>query len=137
MDFKKFSSSIGSSPSPGYIALKGFRGEFRGYELTSVKMEDSDPIMKWRNDQMSALRQSAPLTQIEQKAYFDNWGNRCYIPLIDEKCENIDLNERGLIDMNCKYLFSKLELKKTNFKLVKRFRNQSCRFNEIFVYQIF
>ena len=72
MDFKKFSSSIGSSPSPGYLALKGFRGEFRGYELTSVKMEDSDPIMKWRNDQMSALRQSAPLTQIEQKAYFDN-----------------------------------------------------------------
>jgi RimJ/RimL family protein N-acetyltransferase len=40
--------------------------------LTSIRMEDAETIMKWRNEQMSALRQSAPLTPSEQKNYFDN-----------------------------------------------------------------
>ena len=46
--------------SPGYIILKGFRGTFRGYELTSIRMQDAETIMKWRNEQIAALRQSAP-----------------------------------------------------------------------------
>ena len=72
MDFKKFTKPSTSPSSPGYIILKGFRGSFRGYELTSIRMEDAETIMKWRNEQMSALRQSAPLTPSEQKNYFDN-----------------------------------------------------------------
>lgn len=57
--------------SPGYIILKGFSGTFRGYELTSIRMQDAETIMKWRNEQISALRQSAPLTALEQKNYFE------------------------------------------------------------------
>jgi len=72
MDFKKFTKPSTSPSSPGYIILKGFRGSFRGYELTSIRTEDAETIMKWRNEQMSALRQSAPLTPSEQKNYFDN-----------------------------------------------------------------
>ena len=72
MDFKKFTKPSTSPSSPGYIILKGFRGSFRGYGLTSIRMEDAETIMKWRNEQMSVLRQSAPLTPSEQKNYFDN-----------------------------------------------------------------
>ena len=72
MDFKKFTKPSTSPSSPGYIILKGFRGSFRGYELTSIRTEDAETIMTWRNEQMSALRQSAPLTPSEQKNYFDN-----------------------------------------------------------------
>lgn len=72
MDFKKFTKPSTSPSSPGYIILKGFRSSFRGYELTSIRMEDAETIMKWRNEQMSALRQSAPLTPSEQKNYFNN-----------------------------------------------------------------
>jgi RimJ/RimL family protein N-acetyltransferase len=72
MDFKKFTRPSTSPSSPGYSILKGFRGSFRGYELTSIRMEDAETIMKWRNEQMTALRQSAPLTPSEQKNYFDN-----------------------------------------------------------------
>ena len=50
MDFKKFISPSITPSSPGYIILKGFRGTFRGYELTSIRMQDAETIMKWRND---------------------------------------------------------------------------------------
>ncbi len=72
MDFKKFTrpTTGTTSSSPGYIVLKGFRGNFRGYELTSIRMEDAEKIMHWRNEQISALRQSKPLTPDEQKSYF-------------------------------------------------------------------
>ena len=59
-------------PAGGYIILKGFRGDFRGYQLTSVRMEDAAPIMKWRNEQISALRQTSPLSETEQNTYFQN-----------------------------------------------------------------
>ena len=71
MDFKKFISPSITPSSPGYIILKGFRGTFRGYELTSIRMQDAETIMKWRNEQIAALRQSAPLTATEQKNYFE------------------------------------------------------------------
>ena len=67
MDFSKFTSSIPSTPSGGYIILKGFSGHFRGYELNSIRMEDADPIMKWRNEQISALRQSNLLHPVNKK----------------------------------------------------------------------
>jgi len=71
MDFKKFISPSMPPSSPGYIILKGFRGTFRGYELTSIRMQDAETIMRWRNEQIAALRQSAPLTALEQKNYFE------------------------------------------------------------------
>ena len=72
MDFKKFISPGASMPAGGYIILKGFRGDFRGYQLTSVRMEDAAPIMKWRNEQISALRQTSPLSETEQNTYFQD-----------------------------------------------------------------
>ena len=72
MDFKKFTRPSTTPSSAVYIILKGFRGIFRGYELTSIKIEDAETIMRWRNEQISALRQSAPLTTSDQKNYFDN-----------------------------------------------------------------
>jgi RimJ/RimL family protein N-acetyltransferase len=41
------------------------------YEVSSIKMDDSIPIMRWRNEQISSLRQSKPLTEKEQLAYFE------------------------------------------------------------------
>ncbi len=72
MDFKKFTNPSSSFPSGGYILLKGFRADFRGYQLSSVRMEDAAQIMKWRNEQISALRQTSPLTKSEQDTYFQN-----------------------------------------------------------------
>ena len=56
----------------GYLALKGFDKTVGKYGLSSIRMEDSTPIMNWRNSQISALRQSKPLTPVEQQAYFEN-----------------------------------------------------------------
>jgi len=71
MDFKKLTSLSSLSSPDGYNLLKNFKGSFRGYELTSIRMDDADEIMKWRNEQIDALRQSTPLTPIEQKEYFE------------------------------------------------------------------
>ena len=70
MDFKKFTSQASSSTG-GYLALSGYRGQFRGYELTSIKMEDADPIMKWRNEQIACLHQNEPLTSTQQTEFFN------------------------------------------------------------------
>jgi RimJ/RimL family protein N-acetyltransferase len=42
------------------------------YRLVPIRLEDSLYIMKWRNEQMYHLRQSAPLTVDDQNYYFDN-----------------------------------------------------------------
>lgn len=55
----------------GYLALKGFDKTFGKYGVSSIRMEDSLPIMNWRNSQLSALRQSEPLTADGQKNYFE------------------------------------------------------------------
>lgn len=54
----------------GYEILDGFVGRFREYEITSVRLKDALPIMRWRNAQIDALRQSAPLGAEEQLRYF-------------------------------------------------------------------
>ena len=41
------------------------------YGLSSIKMKDSIPIMKWRNEQIGALRQNKPLTKEDQLKYFE------------------------------------------------------------------
>ena len=106
MDFSKFTSSIPSTPSGGYIILKGFSGHFRGYELNSIRMEDADPIMKWRNEQISALRQSKPLTPGEQKEYFEKVVKPSFsqkqpdLILLRFTFENILIGYGGLVHIN-------------------------------------
>ncbi len=56
--------------TPGYKLLEGFVGRFREYEITSVREMDALPIMRWRNAQIDALRQSEPLTEERQLRYF-------------------------------------------------------------------
>lgn len=42
------------------------------YAIVPIRMEDRFAIMKWRNEQIYHLRQSKPLTEAEQNAYFEN-----------------------------------------------------------------
>ncbi len=106
MDFKKFTSPSYSSPSGGYIILNGFRGQFRGYELTSIRMEDAETIMHWRNEQISALRQSAPLTVPEQKSYFEKVVKPSFsekqpdLVLLRFTFENVLIGYGGLVHIN-------------------------------------
>ncbi len=43
-----------------------------GYSISSIQLEDAEEIRCWRNEQMSALRQSRALSKEEQLAYFEN-----------------------------------------------------------------
>lgn len=43
-----------------------------GYVLQPLRREDIYLIMKWRNQQIDALRQKEPLTQDMQQRYYDN-----------------------------------------------------------------
>jgi RimJ/RimL family protein N-acetyltransferase len=42
------------------------------YSISSIQLEDAEEIRCWRNEQMSALRQSMLLSKEEQLAYFEN-----------------------------------------------------------------
>lgn len=42
------------------------------YALVPIRFEDRLVIMKWRNEQIYHLRQSKPLTEVEQNDYFNN-----------------------------------------------------------------
>ena len=42
------------------------------YSISSIQLEDAEEIRCWRNEQMSALRQSRVLSKEEQLAYFEN-----------------------------------------------------------------
>jgi RimJ/RimL family protein N-acetyltransferase len=56
----------------GYKILKGKAFTHGHYSISSVLMEDAMSIMKWRNEQIDALRQKSPLTQEAQLSYFKN-----------------------------------------------------------------
>lgn len=70
MDFKKFTSQA-SSPSSSYLALSGYRGQFRAYELSPIKIDDAAEIMKWRNAQIACLHQNEPITSSQQTTFFN------------------------------------------------------------------
>lgn len=55
---------------PGYEILGDKTWQFGDYAIQSVKVEDSESIRMWRNEQISALRQSSTLTTEEQTCYF-------------------------------------------------------------------
>ncbi len=55
-----------------YKCLEKQRFEIGEFSLVPIRNEDQLLIMKWRNDQIYHLRQAKPLTEIDQKNYFDN-----------------------------------------------------------------
>lgn len=55
-----------------YVALKENKFNLDDYTLIPIRQKDMEIIRKWRNAQMSTLRQSAKLSMIDQKLYFTN-----------------------------------------------------------------
>lgn len=54
-----------------YSCLKGYRFlEQNSYTLLPIRMQDQEPIRKWRNAQLLVLRQNQPLTIAQQSHYF-------------------------------------------------------------------
>ena len=56
----------------GYKILKGLKWQIGDYSIESIRYNDSELIRKWRNEQISALRQSTELSAEEQDYYFKN-----------------------------------------------------------------
>ena len=56
----------------GYQILGDFYENIGEYAISSIKLEDAEPIRLWRNQQISALRQSNILSKDEQRSYFKN-----------------------------------------------------------------
>ena len=65
-------SLFSPNPKSGYLVLGDFFAQFRNYKISSIHMDDALPIMHWRNEQISALRQDQPLVENEQLRYFRN-----------------------------------------------------------------
>ena len=57
----------------GYTLLRDKLWEDGDYSISSVRMEDSEKIRIWRNEQMDGLRQSSPLSVSHQKKYFNDF----------------------------------------------------------------
>jgi len=53
-----------------YVALGQQAFTVDKYSIVPIRSEDRHDIMKWRNEQMYHLRQSEPLTEEAQNAYF-------------------------------------------------------------------
>ena len=54
-----------------YKALNKQEFQAGNYKIVPIRFEDSPAIMKWRNEQIYHLRQAKPLTEIDQKNYFE------------------------------------------------------------------
>lgn len=61
--------------SPFYKVLGSSPLRQGKYSISSVRMEDAEPIRNWRNAQISALRQSDKLSKTEQIIYFQKLIN--------------------------------------------------------------
>lgn len=53
-----------------YKILPQINLEFGDFSLVPIRLDDRYAIMRWRNDQITILRQSKPLTEKDQDAYF-------------------------------------------------------------------
>ena len=58
--------------SRSYKILKTQVFQLGIYRLVPIRDEDKYLILKWRNEQITHLRQNKPLTIEEQEAYFKN-----------------------------------------------------------------
>lgn len=59
-----------TSDRPFYRAIGPDSFHHGDYHIESVQRSDAEEIRKWRNEQISALRQGKPITKEEQSAYF-------------------------------------------------------------------
>lgn len=76
------------------------------HSIVPIRMVDRFLIMKWRNEQIYHLRQSKPLTEVEQNKYFETVVNKLFEEdkpnqllfsfLEDEKC----IGYGGLVHIN-------------------------------------
>ena len=55
----------------GYQILKSNSFELDDYLIESIKLEDAEPIRRWRNSQISALRQKQEISSDQQSEYFN------------------------------------------------------------------
>lgn len=53
-----------------YACAPGLRASAGAYALRPIRWADREPIRQWRNQQIDALRQVAPLTAGDQDRYF-------------------------------------------------------------------
>jgi RimJ/RimL family protein N-acetyltransferase len=61
-----------------YKCLKIQRFEHNEFSLIPIRSEDQLLIMQWRNEQIYHLRQAKPLTETDQKNYFDNTVSKLF-----------------------------------------------------------
>ena len=54
-----------------YKPLPHPRFEQGEFALVPIRPVDIEPIRQWRNDQMAVLRQNEPISEEQQRAYFD------------------------------------------------------------------
>lgn len=54
-----------------YRCLSKVSYDFDHYELVPIRIQDSEPIRQWRNEQIKFLRQDIPISPSEQKSYFE------------------------------------------------------------------
>ena len=59
-----------TSDRPFYRAIGPDSFHHGDYHIESVQRSDAEEIRKWRNEQISALRQGKPITKEEQSTYF-------------------------------------------------------------------
>ena len=57
----------------GYKILNNKTWKCGEYAIESVRTQDAELIRQWRNEQISALRQSKELSKNEQESYFKNF----------------------------------------------------------------
>jgi RimJ/RimL family protein N-acetyltransferase len=55
-----------------YKCLSTQRFDWNEFSLVPIRNKDQLLIMKWRNEQIYHLRQAKPLTETDQKNYFEN-----------------------------------------------------------------
>jgi len=55
-----------------YLCLKNQTFSKGNFKIVPIRFDDRFKIMNWRNEQIKHLRQSAPLTDIDQDNYFKN-----------------------------------------------------------------
>lgn len=53
-----------------YLPIQDVK-DSEGYELVALRWGDREKIRQWRNEQIEVLRQKSPITEEEQKNYFE------------------------------------------------------------------
>lgn len=59
-----------STTTPQYACLSQSTYCFGAYQVVPLRAEDMESIRVWRNEQMNALRQNAPLSAEDQRHYY-------------------------------------------------------------------